>query len=93
MKFMIESECDCGGRYVFYAYGDAEFGAAVCEKCGESRHLIDPLTVSVTTERLLHRSKAELEGGDYSLAIVIAVMAIESFLTRLYLHEAQAHGQ
>jgi hypothetical protein len=85
MKFSIEKPCDCGGRYVFAAYGDADFGAAVCEKCGKSAHLINPLSVSVTAERLLYRSKAELDNGDYSLAIVIAVMAIESFLTRLYL--------
>lgn len=70
---------------MFSAYGDADFGTAVCDKCGESAHLMSPLSVSVTAERLLYRSKAELENGDYSLAIVIAVMAIESFLTRLYL--------
>jgi hypothetical protein len=46
---------------------------------------MNPLSVSVTAERLLYRSKAELENGDYSLAIVIAVMEIESFLTRLFL--------
>jgi hypothetical protein len=85
MKFSIEKPCNCGGRYVFSAYGDGDFGAAVCDKCGESAHLINPPSVSVTAERLLYRSKAELENGDYSLAIVIAVMAIESFLTRLYL--------
>jgi hypothetical protein len=33
----------------------------------------------------LHRSKAELEGGDYSLSIVIGTIAVESFLTRLFL--------
>ena len=46
---------------------------------------MDPLSVSVTAERLLYRSKAELESGDYSLSIVIGVMAIESYLTRLFL--------
>jgi len=46
---------------------------------------MDPLSVSVTAERLLYRSKAELDSGDYSLSVVIAVMAIESFLTRLFL--------
>lgn len=46
---------------------------------------MNPLSVSVTAERLLYRSKAELENGDFSLSIVIAVMAIESFLTRLFL--------
>ncbi len=85
MKFTTEKECDCGGRYVFSAYGDAEFAPAACEKCGKSASQIDPLSVSVTAERLLYRSKAELESGDYSLSIVIAVMAIESFLTRLFL--------
>jgi hypothetical protein len=45
---------------------------------------MDPLSVSVTTERLLYRSKAELERGDYSLSIVIGTMAVESFLTRLF---------
>jgi hypothetical protein len=85
MKFAIEKECNCGGRYVFSTHGDAEFGAAICSKCGKSAHLMNPLSVSVTAERLLYRSKAELESGDYSLSIVIAVMAIESFLTRLFL--------
>jgi hypothetical protein len=33
----------------------------------------------------LYRSKAEREGGDYSLSIAIATMAVESFLTRLFL--------
>ena len=34
---------------------------------------------------LLFRSNAELEGGDFSLSIVIATIAVESFLTRLFL--------
>ena len=85
MKFSIERPCDCGGHYVFSAHGDADFGSATCSHCGKSAHMIDPLSVSVTAERLLYRSKTELESGDYSLSIVIAVMAIESYLTRLFL--------
>ena len=85
MKFEIENTCDCGGRYVFSAYGDAEFGVATCSRCEKSQHAIDPLSVSVTAERLLYRSMAEIKGGDYSLAIVIAAMAVESYLTRLFL--------
>ena len=57
MKFTIEQECDCGGRYVFCAYGDADFGSATCPKCGKSAHLMNPLSVSVTAERLLYRSR------------------------------------
>jgi hypothetical protein len=85
VKFEIEKACDCGGRYVFSAYGDAEFGRATCSRCGKSMYAIDPLSVSITAERLLYRSQAELEGGDYSLSIVIATMAVESYLTRLFL--------
>jgi hypothetical protein len=85
MKFEIENTCDCGGRFIFSAYGDAEFGRATCSRCGKSMYAIDPLSVSITAERLLYRSLSELEGGDYSLSIVIATMAVESYLTRLFL--------
>jgi hypothetical protein len=85
MKFALIRPCECGGKYVFSTYGDAEFGLANCAKCEKSAHMMDPLSVSVIAERLLYRSEAELEIGDYSLSIVIAVMAIESFLTRLFL--------
>jgi hypothetical protein len=33
----------------------------------------------------LYRSRAELESDDYSLSIVIGTIAVESFLTRLFL--------
>ncbi len=85
MKIPIERGCDCGGTYVFTAHGDAEFREATCSSCGSVASLIDPVSVSVTGERLLYRSKADLDGGDYSLSIVVAVMAVESFLTRLFL--------
>jgi len=85
MKFKIENTCDCGGTYVFTAHGDIEFREARCSSCGSVAALIDPVSVSVTGERLLYRSKADLDGGDYSLSIVVAVMAVESFLTRLFL--------
>ncbi len=70
---------------MFSAYGDGEFESSKCPKCGKSAHLFDPLSVSVAAERLLYRSKAGLEGGDYSLSILIWVMAVESYLTRLFL--------
>jgi hypothetical protein len=85
MKISIERPCDCGGTYVFATRGDDEFGEARCSSCGSIAHLLDPLSVSVTGERLLSRSKADLEGGEYSLSVVVAVMAVESFLTRLFL--------
>lgn len=85
MKFTLENRCGCGGRFVFSACGDGEFAPTTCTDCGKPGYLFDPLSVSVTAERLLLRSKAELQGGDYSLSTVIAVMAVESYLTRLFL--------
>lgn len=85
MKFTLQNSCICGGQFIFSAYGDADFGPATCTSCRKSGYLYDPLSVSVTAERLLFRSRAELEAGEYSLSTVIAVMAVESFLTRLFL--------
>jgi hypothetical protein len=85
VKFTFQNSCTCGGEFVFSACGEAEFGPATCTACGKPGYLFDPLSVSVTAERLLFRSRAELEAGEYSLSTVIAVMAIESYLTRLFL--------
>ena len=85
MKIPIEQPCPCGGTYVFSTGGDNDFKEATCSRCGSSASLIDPLSVSVTGERLLYRSKADLDGGDYSLSIVVGIMAVEAFLTGLFL--------
>jgi hypothetical protein len=85
MKFSLEMPCACGQSTIsFSTYGDDDWSAPMCSECGFPAHLTDPLSVSVTAERLLHRSKAELDSGDYSLSILIATMAVESFLTRLF---------
>lgn len=84
MKFSFENPCGCGGSFIFSAYGDADFGQSICTSCGEPGYLVDQLSISVTAERLLFRSKAELGTGEYSLSTVIAGMAVESYLTRLF---------
>lgn len=85
MKFTYSAACECGGQMTFSATGEEQFGPGECSICKKASHLIDPLSVSVTAERLLYRSKAELENGDYSLSIVIATIAVESYLTRMFL--------
>jgi hypothetical protein len=85
MKFKDERTCSCGGRFLFSAYGEGEFSASTCSRCGRPGASVDSLSVSVTAERLIHRSKQELEGGDYTLSIIVAVMAVESYLTRLFM--------
>lgn len=84
MRFIQEIRCKCGHTFSFFAYGDEAWSEEICPKCGSPAVLMDPLSVNVTAERLLCRSQAELEGGDYSLSIVIGTIAVESFLTRLF---------
>src|SRR6202451_4538604 len=85
MKFTQEMPCGCGETFPFSTYGDNPWPILVCPKCATAGNLMNPLSVSVTAERLLYRSKAEMENGDYSLSIVIATIAVESYLTRLFL--------
>jgi len=84
MQFKQEFPCACGGIFAFSTYGEAAWPTVVCSKCGAAAGQINPLSVSVTGERLLYRSKQELNGGDYTLSIVIGAMAVESYLTRLF---------
>jgi hypothetical protein len=85
MKFACKKPCTCGGCYQFSTYGDAPWPTVACTKCAIPANPLDNLSVSVTADRLIHRSKAELEEGDYSLSIVIGTMAVETFLTRMFL--------
>jgi len=84
MIFTHEVRCDCGKALVSSAYGSGEWSSLRCEKCGSPGALIDPLSVSVIAERLLYRSKQELEKGDYTISILVSAMAVEYFLTGLY---------
>jgi hypothetical protein len=76
MRFIYKVSCECGGELILLATGEAEFDPAECSSCKKAAFLLDPLSASVTAERLLYRSKAELENGDFSLSIVIATIAV-----------------
>jgi hypothetical protein len=67
MKFIYKGTCECGGELIFLKFlatGEAEFDPAECSSCKKAALLLDPLSVSVTSERLLYRSKVELENGE-----------------------------
>jgi hypothetical protein len=86
LRFEHLRECECGGGdYRFTASGDEPFDSGACEKCGRFAHLVDPLSVSVVAERILRRSKSELDRGDNTLTILLAAIAVETFLTRLFM--------
>jgi hypothetical protein len=84
MKFFQPMTCDGGGSFPFETYGTQRWSSVVCDRCGKAGGQIDPLSVSVIAERLLYRSRRELESGEFTLSIVIGTMAVESFLTRLF---------
>jgi hypothetical protein len=87
MKFTFKQQCKCGGSYTFEAYGDADYEPASCSGCGESANLTDPLSVSRSAERLLYRSLYEMEDGDFSISILLSAVAVEHYLTGLYVKE------
>lgn len=85
MKFTQEMPCACGGTFPISTYGDNPWPILVCPKCATAGNLMNSLSVSVAAERLFYHSKAELENGDNGSSIAIGTMAVESFLTRLFL--------
>jgi hypothetical protein len=86
MKIAIRVPCSsCGNEFPAVGYGEKAFPAAVCPKCGSSIHIFDPLSISVLADRLLYRSKAEMEGADYTLSIICSAIAVECALTQVFL--------
>ncbi len=85
MKFTVPISCSaCGCDFRALGYGQLTFPPATCT-CGATIHVIDPLTISIVGERLLYRSQAELESGDFTMPIICGAMAVETALTRVYL--------
>ena len=85
MKFTVPVSCSaCGCDFRALGYGQLTFPPATCA-CGATIHVFDRLTISVVGERLLYRSQAELESGDFTMPIICGAMAVEAALTRVYL--------
>jgi rRNA maturation protein Nop10 len=61
------------------------FPPATCPNCGQTIHIIEPLTFSIVAARLLYRGDAELRYGDFTMPIICGAMAIDSALTSLFL--------
>jgi hypothetical protein len=86
MKFTVPVSCSaCGCDFKTLGYGELTFPPATCPKCAQTIHIIDPLTISIVAERLLYRSQAELDNGDFTMPIICSAMAVETALTRAFL--------
>jgi hypothetical protein len=85
MKFTVPISCSgCGCDFKALGYGESKFPPAACPKCGETIHILDPLTVSIVAEQLLYRSQFELENGDFTMPIIFSEMAVKTALTRVW---------
>lgn len=86
MKFSVPVIClSCSTEFAAQGTGEDRIPAATCPNCGSTIHIIDPLSVSVVAERLLYRSQADLDCGDYTFSIVSSAMAIEAAYTQAFL--------
>jgi hypothetical protein len=84
MKFALPVKCTQGHEFTVAVYADDDFPSATCPQCDSVGHVWEPLTISRSGDRMLHRSKTEMDSRDFTLSICSAV-AVECFLTRAFL--------
>jgi len=73
--------CSCGEKVTLKAVGTQRFASTYCHKCGNT---IVPVGDEFVHKRLFNRGYAELQAGDYTLAIVFGAMSVESYVAFLY---------
>jgi hypothetical protein len=82
MRFPALVPCQCGTANEVEATGTERFPADVkCPVCQTTTHLIDNSTVG---RRVLYRSQAELQSGDFTLSIILSAMAVECELAFMF---------
>jgi hypothetical protein len=85
MKFILPVKCSQGHEFKLPVYDDEDFPVANCPHCEAPGYVVEQLTMSRGGDRLLHRSKAEMDAGDFTLSIICSAVAVECFLTRAFL--------
>ncbi|HKN74249.1 MAG TPA: hypothetical protein VJW94_03650 [Candidatus Acidoferrum sp.] len=86
MKFPIPVVCPyCGREFSSIGYGKKRISAAHCPGCGKTIPILAPLSISVVADRLLFRSRAEVDGGDPTVSIVCSAVAVEAALTHIFI--------
>jgi hypothetical protein len=86
MKVPIPVPCrTCGAVYTAIGYGEKSIPPVFCPTCRAAIFPIDPLSISVVAERLLIRSRTELDGGDPTLSIICSAIAVETALTQAFI--------
>ena len=84
MKFSIPITCDDCGEFLVEVNGTRLPKDAQCPRCQKTIWLVEPLG-NIVGMAIMHRAATELAGGDSTLTIVLAAMAVESQLAYLFM--------
>lgn len=85
MKFSIPVTCStCGSDLSATGYGEKSFSPVCCPTCRVAIFCVDPLSISIIADRLLSRSRAEIDGGDTTVSIICSAVAVEAALTQVF---------
>lgn len=84
MKYSFPVVCNCGERFLVHVTGMPLPKSANCPKCASSIWLVEPLG-NVVGMAILGRAETELKCGDWTLAIVLAAMAVECELVYVFM--------
>ena len=85
MKFAVPVKCGCGCEFSVPSYAEESLQSAKCPGCQMIGILCQPLSISVVADKLLYRSKTEIDGEDYTLSIICSAIAVECALTQVFL--------
>jgi hypothetical protein len=84
VKFSIPITCDDCGEFLVDVNGTQLPKDAQCPECSKTIWLVEPLG-NIVGMAIMHRAATELAGGDSTLTIVLAAMAVESQLAYLFM--------
>ena len=79
VKFSIPITCDDCGEFLVDVTGTQLPRDAQCPECSKTIWLVEPVG-NIVGMAIMHRAATELAGGDSTLTIVFAAMAVESQL-------------
>jgi hypothetical protein len=84
MKFSFPVLCNCGQPFSVYVTGTQFPEDAKCPKCNLTIWLVPPLG-NLVGMAILGRANAEVQGGDWTIAIVLSAMAVECGMAYLFM--------
>jgi hypothetical protein len=76
MKVSFPVTCPCGETFLVHVAGTQFPKSAPCPRCDTAIWLVEPLG-NVVGMAILSRAATEMKNGDWTLAIVLAAMAVE----------------